>query len=194
MLTLLLWVFPAFPGFCSPRYRNLRITDKDSNGRWEFSQVPAMSLKVQRWDLCKSLNFCKPHQMVSIHVMRSGDNSCLATVFFPGHTSKTSSYKLKAWELKGGLAVIKQHIKDKEIEDQKGWLLAKLIALVFSNTRDDSFDLRRKTVSQKKLIYWGLSGKIRSVPRVPTTSPLIFPQYTSLSVVFTHARCSKHTC
>ena len=146
MLTLFLWVFSLHTGYWSPRYRNLRIKNEDSNGRWGFSQILNKMLKGQLWDFGKSLNFYKPHQMLSIQVLRTGDNSWLSTVFFLSHTSKPSSCESRAWDHKGGLAIIKQHIKNKETEDYKVWPHVKLIKLVFSNTRNDGFDLRRKIV------------------------------------------------
>lgn len=146
MLTLFLWVFSLHTGYWSPRCRNLRIKNEDSNGRWGFSQVPTKTLKGQLWDFGKSLYFYESHWILSIQVLRTGDNSWLPTVFFLSHTSKPSSCESRATDLKGGLAIIKQHIKNEETEDHKVWLRAKLIKLVFSNTRNDGFDLRRKIV------------------------------------------------
>lgn len=71
------------------------------------------------------------------------EDSYLPTLLLLGNTSKISSGKSKAGELKEGPVIIKLS-KDKEIHSQKGCSLEKLIELVFSNTRNDGFDLKGK--------------------------------------------------
>lgn len=107
------------------------------------SAKPLPLLTVHLWDFDKSLNISIPHLMVSTHIMKIMEDSYLPTLLLLGHTSKISSCKSKAEELKEGMVIIK-FSKEKEIHNQKGWPLDKLIELVFSNTRNDGFDLKEK--------------------------------------------------
>lgn len=49
--------------------------------------------------------------------------------------------------------MITKHFKDEEIDNEKGWLLVKLIELVSSDTRNNHFDLRGKKCFTKEINF-----------------------------------------